>query len=98
MMIRIFGMTLLSVFLAFSTPASSQTAPPQSEWINALRDGGYVIVFRHGAAYQDQADTDPLKNRSESRCVNLRSLSARFTPAGDRNGRVDGFRRRESLR
>ena len=58
MMIRIFGMTLLSVFLA--TPASSQTAPPQSECINALRDGGYVIVFRHGATYQDQADTDPL--------------------------------------
>ncbi|MFZ1195722.1 MAG: hypothetical protein WAN49_09845, partial [Pseudolabrys sp.] len=26
----------------------------------ALRDGGYVIVFRHGATYQDQADTDPL--------------------------------------
>jgi hypothetical protein len=25
-----------------------------------LRDGGYVIVFRHGATYQDQADTDPL--------------------------------------
>lgn len=60
MIIRIFGMTLLSVFLAFLTPASSQTAPPQSEWINALRDGGYVIVFRHGATYQDQADTDPL--------------------------------------
>jgi broad specificity phosphatase PhoE len=25
-----------------------------------LRDGGYVIVFRHGATYQDQADTHPL--------------------------------------
>ena len=25
-----------------------------------MRDGGYVIVFRHGATYQDQAYTDPL--------------------------------------
>ena len=110
MIIRIFGMTLLSVFLAFSTPASSQTAPPQSECINALRDGGYVIVFRHGATYQDQADTDPLnpsnvaKQASKSIGESMRKLkipvgqdSPPF-PAGDRNGRVDGFRRRESLR
>jgi broad specificity phosphatase PhoE len=25
-----------------------------------LRAGGYIIVFRHGATYPDQADTDPL--------------------------------------
>ena len=25
-----------------------------------LRPGGYVIVFRHGATYPDEADTDPL--------------------------------------
>src|SRR5205085_12205446 len=28
--------------------------------IKALRGGGHVIVFRHGATHQDQADTDPL--------------------------------------
>jgi phosphohistidine phosphatase SixA len=40
--------------------ASSQPAPSQAEWIDALRQGGHVIVFRHGATYSDQADTDPL--------------------------------------
>lgn len=50
----------LCAFLAFwALPASTQPTP-QAEWINALRDGGHVIIFRHGATYQDQADTDPL--------------------------------------
>jgi phosphohistidine phosphatase SixA len=48
------------VLALVSAPAGSQTAAPQPEWINALGDGGYVIIFRHGATYQDQADTDPL--------------------------------------
>jgi phosphohistidine phosphatase SixA len=30
------------------------------EAVNALRGGGHVIVFRHGATHADQADTDPL--------------------------------------
>jgi phosphohistidine phosphatase SixA len=41
-------------------PSYSQPAPSQPEWINALREGGYVIVIRHGATPTDQADTDPL--------------------------------------
>jgi hypothetical protein len=32
-------------------PASSQTGSSQPEWINAVRSGGYVIVFRHGATH-----------------------------------------------
>jgi phosphohistidine phosphatase SixA len=40
--------------------ANSQPAASQAEWINALRQGGHVIVFRHGTTYSDQADTDPL--------------------------------------
>src|ERR1700750_768789 len=40
--------------------ANSQPAASQAEWIDALRQGGHVIVFRHGATYPDQADTDPL--------------------------------------
>jgi phosphohistidine phosphatase SixA len=40
--------------------ANSQPAASQAEWIDALRQGGHVIVFRHGATYSDQADTDPL--------------------------------------
>ena len=53
-------------------PASGQSAPAQSEWLKALRDGGYVIIFRHGATYQDQADTDPLnpKNVLKQRQLN----------------------------
>lgn len=61
MLIRIVRLASLCAFLAlFSLPAGSQSTPPQAEWINALRGGGHVIVFRHGATYQDQADTDPL--------------------------------------
>jgi hypothetical protein len=41
-------------------PSYSQPALSQAEWINALREGGYVIVIRHGATPTDQADTDPL--------------------------------------
>src|SRR3954471_228695 len=40
--------------------ANSQPAASQAEWIDALRRGGHVIVFRHGATFSDQADTDPL--------------------------------------
>ena len=43
-----------------SVAANSQPAPAQAEWIDAVRQGGHVIVFRHGATYSDQADTDPL--------------------------------------
>jgi len=48
---------------------TEQSARAQADWINALRQGGYVIVFRHGATHQDQADTDPLnpKNIAQQR-------------------------------
>ena len=42
---------------------TEQSARAQADWINALRQGGYVIVFRHGATHQDQADTDPLQSQ-----------------------------------
>jgi phosphohistidine phosphatase SixA len=52
--------------------ATEQSAQAQAEWINALRQGGYVIVFRHGATHQDQADIDPLnpKNVAQQRQLN----------------------------
>jgi phosphohistidine phosphatase SixA len=48
---------------------TEQSARAQADWINALRQGGYVIVFRHGATREDQADTDPLnpKNIAQQR-------------------------------
>jgi phosphohistidine phosphatase SixA len=48
-------------------PANSQPAPSQPEWIDALRQGGHVIVFRHGATFADQADTDPLNPANVAR-------------------------------
>ena len=52
--------------------ATEQRAQAQAEWINAVRQGGDVIVFRHGATHQDQADTDPLnpKNVAQQRQLN----------------------------
>jgi phosphohistidine phosphatase SixA len=61
MVTRIVRLAWLCASLALSSlPAAAQNTAPQADWINALRDGGYVIVFRHGATQQDQADTDPL--------------------------------------
>jgi phosphohistidine phosphatase SixA len=51
---------LCAVLALCALPAAAQNTAPEAEWIGALRDGGYVIVFRHGATHQDQADTDPL--------------------------------------
>jgi len=73
MIIRILRWASMFAFLAFlSAPTSSQPAPSEGGWINALRDGGFVIVFRHGATHQDQADTDPLnpKNIGQQRQLN----------------------------
>jgi broad specificity phosphatase PhoE len=64
---------LLCALLAFlPLAANSQSAPSEAEWINALRQGGHVIVFRHGATYSDQADTDPLnlQNVAQQRQLN----------------------------
>src|SRR5436190_22232343 len=48
-------------FLAALLSSGLATAQwPSSEWITALRSGGYVIVIRHGATNPDQADTEPL--------------------------------------
>jgi phosphohistidine phosphatase SixA len=62
---------LLGILFALSSvAANAQTAAP--EWIAALRQGGHVIVFRHGATFPDQADTDPLnpKNVAQQRQLN----------------------------
>ena len=73
MVTRLVRLALACAFFTVLAGASGgQPAPSQGEWISALRDGGYVIVFRHGATYQDQADTDPLnpKNVSKQRQLN----------------------------
>jgi broad specificity phosphatase PhoE len=50
----------LAILMALVGTAWSQTSPPVGAVLQLLRAGGYVIVFRHGATHNDQADTDPL--------------------------------------
>ena len=68
---RIFRLAFLCACLAGLT-LSARSQSLQAEWLGALRDGGYVIFFRHGATHQDQADTDPLnpKNVAQQRQLN----------------------------
>jgi phosphohistidine phosphatase SixA len=58
--------------LVFMSPAHAQVDPGLMEAVKALRGGGHVIVFRHGATHADQADTDPLNitNISKQRQLN----------------------------
>jgi phosphohistidine phosphatase SixA len=75
MMMRYVQNVLLGIAVMFwSLPALGQPAPSQTEWINAVRAGGHVIVIRHGATHTDQADTDPLnlKNVAQQRQLNDR--------------------------
>jgi hypothetical protein len=50
----------LAILIALAGTAWSQTSPPVGAVLQLLRAGGYVIVVRHGATHNDQADTDPL--------------------------------------
>ena len=50
----------LSLLLTIVSPAHAQVDPGMMGAVKALRGGGHVIVFRHGATHADQADTDPL--------------------------------------
>jgi len=50
----------LAFTLALAAPLASAQMLADADLVDALRGGGYVIVFRHGATYPDQADTDPL--------------------------------------
>jgi broad specificity phosphatase PhoE len=66
-----FGAGLLAAML-LSVPAIGQEAPASADLLKALRAGGHVIVFRHGATHADQADTDPLhpENVAQQRQLN----------------------------
>jgi len=52
---RILGFLLILL----AVPATAQTTDLKS-LVASMQQGGYVIVFRHGATNRDQADTDPL--------------------------------------
>jgi phosphohistidine phosphatase SixA len=60
--------------LVFSVPAQGQSRPSDAELAQVLREGGHVIVIRHGATNADQADTDPL---NPDNVAKQRQLSAK---------------------
>jgi len=62
---------LLLLFIAL-LPAIAFGRAAQADWIDDVRQGGYVIVIRHGATFSNQADTDPLniKNVAAQRQLN----------------------------
>lgn len=66
-------LTLATLVAAFCLlTGSGHDGRSQTEWIDALRQGGHVIVFRHGATHRDQADTDPFNfgNVAQQRQLN----------------------------
>jgi broad specificity phosphatase PhoE len=65
---------LLASFVALAPGALAQT--PQSV-AAALKEGGHVIVFRHGATNRDMADTDPLNVDDPNNVSKQRQLSER---------------------
>jgi phosphohistidine phosphatase SixA len=63
------------VLFAGVAPASAQTTQPADDTkalAQALREGGHVILVRHGATFSNQADTDPfnLADVSKQRKLN----------------------------
>jgi phosphohistidine phosphatase SixA len=74
-MIRPQRRLFLAFALALAAPLAGAQMLADAELANALRGGGYVIVFRHGATNPDQADTDPLNvdkpgNEAKQRLLN----------------------------
>ena len=70
---RILAAIVLTIATAsWSLPSHGQAGTSQPDWVDALRQGGYVIVLRHGATHTDQADTDPLhvENVAKQRQLN----------------------------
>ncbi len=50
------------VLLAFFAICAHAQTVDMKTLVMELKQGGYVIVFRHGATNRDQADTDPLNH------------------------------------
>ena len=75
--------------------AWGQASMAVSDVVSALRAGGHVIVFRHGATHPDQADTDPLNpdNIAKQRHLNdtgradAKAVGGAFKTAGVPIGR-----------
>ena len=51
---------LLALLLISAAPPLRAQTPATAALLAEMKQGGYVIVLRHGATNRDQADTDPL--------------------------------------
>jgi broad specificity phosphatase PhoE len=62
----------LLLLLIALVPVLAFSPAARADWLDDVRQGGYVIVIRHGATFSNQADTDPLniKNVSAQRQLN----------------------------
>ena len=69
---------LVAAVLLTIKPAYAQQRATDAEIADALRAGGHVIAFRHGATHADQADTDPLNpdNIAKQRQLNAKGEEA----------------------
>jgi phosphohistidine phosphatase SixA len=67
----------ISLALALTGPALAQsqgsgvTTLEAKQLVESLRNGGYVIVVRHGATFSDQADIDPFNFENIAKQRNL---------------------------
>lgn len=72
---RVVRLSLLyALFAVLTAVAGSRPASSQAEWINSLRHGGYVIVFRHGATTSDKTK-DSMSNPMTAKNVGERQLT-----------------------
>ena len=58
---RVLRWVLALSIAAFTTGVHAQSVDVKA-LASVMKQGGYVIVFRHGATNRDQADTDPLNH------------------------------------
>lgn len=73
------ALLLTAILLGSSAlAASAQVKLGDAEIAEALRSGGHVIVFRHGATHSNQADTNPL---NPADIKNQRQLNEKGTEA-----------------
>jgi|SRR6185436_9775348 len=67
------SLALIAFLASLTPPVSAQDAKA----VAALTQGGFVIVFRHGATNRDMADTDPLNVDDPNNVSKQRQLSER---------------------
>jgi len=75
----------LAILALAWAPGAVQSQPSDGELAAMLRAGGLVIVIRHGATNEDQADTDPL---NPDNVAKQRRLSAKGEEAAKALGQA----------